>query len=476
MCTGHPAFRAGNTVAVIRRVCDDTPRSIRDDNPEMTGELEEIVTRLMAKDPVARYQTATEVAESLGQHLAQVQQQGKAPRRASTGMKTRTSRRRMICVGLLLAALLGLAAWQLGLFVVRENAIRDAPRIDAPWKGKDNRPAPLSKAVWPDWPADAPLPALAPFDAAAARKHQEAWAKHLGVPVKKEFDLGDGQMLAMILIPPGEFLMGTADQERAQLLQQAMEAGDQWSLERIPSEGPQHRVRITRPFWLGRYEVTVGQFRRFVDQTGYKTEAERDGIGGYAVVKGNWVQDPKFVWNGDHDFSHADNDPVVFVSWNDAEAFCQSLAKRLDVEFKLPTEAEWEYACRAGTTTLWCGGSDVADLREYGWFGGPSAGKLHPVGQLRANGFGLYDMHGNVWEWCADWYGADHYAQSPVDNPAGPLMGSSRVQRGGDWFYDWQQCRSAKRTFDSPGARSVSLGFRVAAALSNAAVRPLKKD
>jgi formylglycine-generating enzyme required for sulfatase activity len=381
----------------------------------------------------------------------------------------------MICVGLLLAAFLGLAAWQLGLFVVLEGAMRDDQRIDAHWKGKDNRPAPLTKAIWADWPADVPPPAMAPFDAAAARKYQETWAKYLGVPVEKEFDLGDGEMLA-ILIPPGEFLMGTADQERTQLLQQARVAGDQWSLDQIPSEGPRHRVRITRPFWLGRCEVTVGQFRRFVDQTGYQTDAERDGIGGYAVVNGSWVQHPKFVWNGDHDFPQTDNDPVVFVSWNDAEAFCQWLSKHLDVEFRLPTEAEWEYACRAGTTTPWCGGSDDADLREYGWFGATSAGKLHPVGQLRANGFGLYDMHGNVWEWCADWYAADRYGPSPMDDPTGPLTGSSRIQRGGDWFYSSQQCRSAKRVFGSPGDRSVSLGFRLAAALPDAARRPLKKD
>ena len=188
------------------------------------------------------------------------------------------------------------------------------------------------------------------------------------MPVERDVDLGGGVKLTMVLIPPGEFMMGSTAEEQARFLEEAKAAGDQWAIERIPSEGPQHRVRITRPFRLSRHEVTRGQFRQFVEETGYKTEAERDGKGGYGFVDGKWVQDPRFVWSADPGFPQTDDHPVVNVSWNDATAFCQWLSKKQGVEYALPTEAQWEYACRAGTTTFWhCGDSDTT-LQEYAWF------------------------------------------------------------------------------------------------------------
>ena len=313
--------------------------------------------------------------------------------------------------------------------------------------------------------ADAPAPAIAPFDAATANKHQQAWADYLGVPVEQEVDLGNDVKLTMVLIPPGEFVMGSPAEEWTRFLEEAKAADDRWAIERIPTEGPRHRVRITRAFRLGRHEVTVGQFRQFVEQSGYKTDAERDGQGGRGLVDGEWVQDPRFIWNTDPGFAQMDEHPVVNVSWNDAVAFCEWLSKKEGVTCVLPSEAQWEYACRAGTSTFRHCGDDEATLQEYAWFSVNSGGKTHPVGELLANGFGLHDMHGNVWEWCADYWATDYYAESPPNDPSGPSTGSDRVNRGGSWDYHARRCRSAHRIRHSPDYRYYNLGFRPASVL-----------
>ncbi|NLY00820.1 MAG: SUMF1/EgtB/PvdO family nonheme iron enzyme [Rhodopirellula sp.] len=314
--------------------------------------------------------------------------------------------------------------------------------------------------------ADAPAPAIAPFDAATAKKHQQAWADYLGKPVEQEVELGGGVKLTMVLIPPGEFVMGSSAEERTRFLKEAKATGNQWTIGQIPTEGPQHRVRITRPFRLGRHEVTVGQFRQFVDQTGYKTDAERDGKGGYGSVDGKWFQDPRFVWNLGPGFEQTDEHPVVNVSWNDTIAFCEWLSEKQGAECTLPTEAQWEYACRAGTTTFWHSGDDEARLQEYAWFSANSRFKAYPVGQLASNAFGLYDMHGNAREWCADWQEPGYYANSPVNDPAGPSAGTNRVGRGGSWRHGARDCRSAYRDGNPPGYRNSNLGFRVSRVLA----------
>lgn len=152
---------------------------------------------------------------------------------------------------------------------------------------------------------------------------------------------------------------------------------------------------------------------------------------------------------------------MVNVSWNDATAFCQWLSKKQGVKYDLPTEAQWEYACRAGTASFWyCGDSDTT-LQEYTWFTANSVDETHPAGQLKPNAWGLYDMHGNAWEWCADWLATEYYAQSPPSDPSGPPTGSLRVLRGGYWGHHAGRCRSAFRTQHSPDYRGHRLGFRL---------------
>ena len=311
-----------------------------------------------------------------------------------------------------------------------------------------------------------PPPAIAPFDADQAKKHQQVWADYLDVPVERDFDLGDGVKLTMVLIPPGEFMMGSTVEEQKRFLKEAEAAKDKRSIEKIPSEGPQHRVRITKPFFLGHNEVTRGQFRQFVKGTQYKTDAERDGKGGMGRVNDEPVQDPRFIWSADVGFAQTDDDPVVNVSWNDATAFCQWLStKQNTVKIVLPSEAQWEYACRAGTMTFWHCGDGETSLQKSAWFSSNRGWKTHPVGQLQGNAWGLYDMHGNVWEWCDDRYGFDYYSKSSADDPAGPSTGSLRVHRGGCWYSSARGCRSADRDGSVPSRRDGLLGFRVAADL-----------
>jgi len=245
-------------------------------------------------------------------------------------------------------------------------------------------------------------------------------------------------------------------------------------------EKPQHRVRITRPFYLGVHEVTRGQFRRFVAETGYRTDAEKDGEGGwgwYEETK-SFEKDAKYNWRNSG-FEQTDDHPVGNVSWNDAVAFCEWLSRAEAQTYRLPTEAEWEYACRARTTAKYSTGDDpespaiignVADRMAkakypgFGWAIAAQDGFVNtaPVGQFRSNPFGLYDMHGNVWEWCRDGYEADYYRRSPGVDPSGPTQAAQRVDRGGSWCSAPGDCRSAKREGRTPGDRFNGLGFRVA--------------
>jgi formylglycine-generating enzyme required for sulfatase activity len=166
------------------------------------------------------------------------------------------------------------------------------------------------------------------------------------------------------------------------------------------------------------------------------------------------------------EFKGAKN-PAESVSWDE----CQEFLKKLNAlgkergEFRLPTEAEWEYACRAGTRTRFCSGDADAELADYAWYDANSGSTTHPVGEKKPNAWGLFDCHGNVWEWCADWWGHDYYGKSPRDDPTGPATGSGRVLRGGSWLYYPGLCRSAFRyTCGGPADRSSCIGFRVVAA------------
>jgi len=300
---------------------------------------------------------------------------------------------------------------------------------------------------WDTTPTTPPL-AVAPFDAAQAKAHQAAWAKHLGIEVETPNSVG----MKMVLIPPGGFMMGSTDEQVEAALKIADEAkADQPTKGRIQNnERPQHKVVITKPFLMSTTEVTVGQFKKF-SATGYVTEAEKEA-----------QDDPKAKT---YLSVESDDLPAAYMTWNDAVAYCQWLSSQEKRTYRLPSEAEWEYACRAGTTTQYSFGDDVALLDQYGWSKENAGGKSHPVGTKLANGFGLFDMHGNLYEWCGDFYDEKWYLASALNDPNGPSVGSSRVLRGGHWNHYAYYCRSAYRHNFTPSNRNSSYGFRCVAEL-----------
>jgi formylglycine-generating enzyme required for sulfatase activity len=280
----------------------------------------------------------------------------------------------------------------------------------------------------------------------------------------------------MLLVPPGEFLMGSTSEQIAQMAR----FDPKWKKEMAKSEQPPHRVRISHPFYLAAHEVTRGQFARFVRATGYKTVCERAGGQGAGVdaASGKFKVDRKFNWHITG-FAQDDSHPVINVSWRDAMAFCTWLTWQEGKIYRLPSEAEWEYACRAGTTSLFASGDDPESLATMANVADESAKAKFPtwhsikardgyiftapVGSFRPNAFGLFDMHGNVREFCGDWHADDYYAKSAESDPQGPPSGTNHVVRGGAWTSNAVDCRSASRGATKPTSAGLSMGFRVAA-------------
>jgi len=238
--------------------------------------------------------------------------------------------------------------------------------------------------------------------------------------------------IAMVKIPGATFRMGS-------------ESG------RI-DEKPVHSVHIGA-FFLGKTEVTVGQFRNFVKESGYRTEAER-GNGSVVFTGRKWDKKSDANWRRPG-FSQDDSHPVTCVSWNDCQEFIQWLNARTGRHYRLPTEAEWEYAAGNGGKE-----SGRVELDSHAWFEGNSADSTHPVGRKQSNTLGLYDMIGNVWEWCSDWYGS--YSSTSQTDPPGPGGGSMHINRGGAWYGASGECLT-RRGKNTPDDRGHGLGFRLAA-------------
>jgi len=323
--------------------------------------------------------------------------------------------------------------------------------------------------------SQAPPPLVAPFTADAIKKSQQAWARHLGLSVEYTNIIG----VTCLLIPPGEFDMGSTNAETDHLVQEAKaQERPQPYVERVPHERPRHRVKISRPFYMSKYEVTVGQFRSFLRWGDYHPDSREDGAvgAGLDATTGTLETGPRYTWENPG-FPQSDEQPVVNVSWKDAVAFCDYLQSAEGDECRLPTEAEWEYACRLGMTSS---GHDpqtlhqranVADVSLALEWPKVAASKTEtwddahpftaPVGRFAPNAFGLYDIQGNVAEWCQDWYGGKYYERSAGVDPKGPASGSDRVCRGGSWRDAAPACRSAFRDGRSPSERRPTIGFRV---------------
>jgi formylglycine-generating enzyme required for sulfatase activity len=254
------------------------------------------------------------------------------------------------------------------------------------------------------------------------RRIEDALAKLPPAPELKSgqgtltLDLGNAVKMKLVLIRPGKFMMGSPDSEEG----------------RRADEGPQHEVIITKPFYMGVTEVTQAQ---------------------YEAVMGPNRSNFKGPTN-----------PAEDVYWAEAVEFCRRLSEKTRRTVRLPTEAEWEYACHAGSKMRFSFGDSESTLGDYAWYRSNSGGKPNPVGQKKPNAWGLYDMHGNVWEWCQDFHGG--YAAGAVTDPAGPGSGTYRVLRGGSWLSVPTICRSAGRQGSPPGGRVISYGFRVVVSVS----------
>jgi len=340
----------------------------------------------------------------------------------------------------------------------------------------------LCSAILTNGQSKAPPSAKSPFDAKQARAHQIQWANHLGIQVATTNALGT----PMVLIPPGEFMMGSSDQQIEATLKIAAELKvDQRTQDRIRTqERPQHKMVIVEPFLLASTEVTIAQFRKFVAETQYRTQAEILGTGNSAIPTVAAPKDRnKFTWMSPG-FVQKENAAVSQVSWNDAVVFCNwlSIKEKLSPAYKddatlgwtlvpdsdgyrLPYEAQWEYACRAGSTTQYHFGDDYRDLAKYDWYGRIGTNATREIGTKLPNAFGLFNMHGNIGEWCQDFYDPNFYQTPQHSIPTGPdkplSPKSRRVIRGGDWWTVAVRCRSTFRGYGDQVTRSDDLGFRL---------------
>ncbi len=293
--------------------------------------------------------------------------------------------------------------------------------------------------------------------------------------------------MRFVPVPAGEFAMGHLEAETTWVRDFPEFSRDRFA--ELVDESPVRTVRISRDFHLGQHEVTVAQFRAFLARSGYVPESIRDGTGGYGYNpaynrarsgQGEAFEgrDPRYSWTNPG-FAQTDAHPVVNVTWNDAVAMAEWLSKTEGRRYRLPTEAEWEYACRAGSTTRFHNGDDPQRLTEAanvfdadsaanwsGWAryalrGSDGYAFTAPVGQFKPNAWGLHDMMGNVWEWVSDWHADDYYAHAPSVDPQGPGQGSVKVRRGGSWHTWSLYARCSYRNWNSATTRYTLVGFRL---------------
>ena len=506
MLTGRTPF-AGGMTAVIGQILAAPSPPVREFRPEADARLEAVCRKAMAKSPADRFASMAEFADALGTYLkapslpspprpahpspslwqaatipppprptppaAAVSKVAPpaagrfrsdrvraapsatcASRKANWGRAVAAAYRRHqwpILAGaaayLLLAVLVAL--WASGVFDAKTPVLANAN--PPPDTGKTTPPTPSASLVDQDKTTPPPpgmgktLPPLPQKDKALPADKDNSPAPP-PQPDKDKTTLAGAPAeitntidMKLRLIKAGAFKMGSPDSDK--------EAPD--------DEKPQHNVEIMRPFYLGVYPVTKGQFAAFAKDDGYKTEAETTALDRHTWRNPPGGSFPFFLST----YAQTDDDPVVYVTWNDAAKFCQWLSKKEGKTYELPTEAEWEYACRAGTTTSYFFGNDPKDLSDYAWYLGNSGNHTHPAGKKKPNPWGLYDMGGNVWQWCADWHGP--YDKNDVKDPKSEESADGHVGRGGSWSSVPGFCRSANRGGYGPSLLPVSDGFRV---------------
>lgn len=488
LLTGKAAYAGGTLLAKLMAHREAPIPSIRAVRPDVPESVEAVFRKMVAKKVEERYQSMSAVMEDLVRcqtELARDSAPSHPPVAQKTAQKTwnMTTKVAGIIFGTILAPVLA-------TFIVKwleKSVAPAAPQTPAKVVQADapDPENPQTNTIKPQFeaeqapaeiPAPSPIPAraIAPFDEQQARVHQEAWASHLGTQVETTNSIG----MKLVLIPPGEFLMGSSDDQADAAISESTQRGEaRWIQVRIEKgERPQHRVELTEPMLMSATEVTIGQFQQFVEATNYVTLADTrggDSFNSEQGTQGRTWRAPSYPVTEEH--------PATQVAWAEAAAFCNWLCQHEKLPpsyaedardgwillpgatgYRLPSEAQWEYACRAGTITQYSFGDDPKNLAEFGWYNKNTRNSARSVGLKQPNAFGLYDMHGNVWEWCGDWMDDKWFAVSPTSDPLGPPAGALHAVRGGSW-YDTVSCfRSAfRRDLAGPLFRGNAVGFRV---------------
>ena len=485
MLTGKLPFSGGFT-ELMHAHTNVRPPSPREVNPLIKAELAHVVIRALQKSPANRYKTAGEMLEALEAavgmsptYAMQSKKTAKAEIDATDAPKKGRSQRRRVLMLLLLTTILGVAFWQGWTNIwfegdtdvsvdtvsaeitpeqartiamtlketadtdfVRRYASHELERAERVLQEADEAEEAVKKIelyteagrLFGNVPGIAYDREAREREREAQRRAEREGREATAEPEEKErpevpvrtIPLGGDVALDMVWIEPGSFMMGN-DVGRGRRGRSAQRDADNDQQD----ERPARTVRITEGFWMGRYEVTQAQ----------------------------WLE---VMGNNPARFSNDLRLPVEQVSWHDCQAFLERLNEITDVGvFRLPTEAEWEYACRAGSPAVFSFGNELAALTDHAWYAENSNAMTQQVGTKQPNAWGLYDMHGNVAEWVQDWYAPDYYANAVSIDPQGPRNGIFRVNRGGAWSNHYMRLRSACRSHNLPDMRSDMIGLRV---------------
>ncbi len=479
LATGRRPFEGVGTLAVLKALATVNPPLAHTLNPAIPPELSQLIDQLLAKDREQRPASALEVSARLSRIAIALKENPRLSVMRSQRFRSAAFWAAVACV------LLG------GFFLVLTN--RDGGYPTAKVDADTPKPVELASETLRDdfehssdrsrQPTNVvlaeafsptsnpfPKPAVAPFNATQANEFQEAWAVHLGLPVEYTNSLG----MKFRLIPPGEYRRGGAEEDLDYWLTKAPPTEvSEWKVW-LNAALPAHQVVLTEPFYLCVHETTQQQY----------TELMGTNPSHFSKTGGGKDLFPAY---------NTSQHPVEQANWFDARMFCAKLSARehlapppeapIDNQtpydptaYHLPTEAEWEFACRAGTTTRFWTGNDDSSLDSAAWHGTNSELRTHPVGTKQPNPFGMYDIHGNVFEWCDEWFGTDDYqpfASKTAVDPYNVATGTSyrRVIRGGNYFEPPIAAHSSLRRTSAPDGRVTSVGFRVA--LSTSAVRKL---